>query len=160
MGELVNSEDLAGFPGTPALTDAVIEAAGESIRDECGWHIAPVLTETMDVLTSGRVAVLDTLRVVDVSEVRDQSGEVLTGWRVDKRAGVIHGLPRCRRVEVDLTHGYESCPAALKPVVIERARAIHVGGRVAQESLGSRSVSYVPGGVDDPLARYKLPPRP
>lgn len=164
MADLVTNTDMTGFPGAP-YSDAVLEAAAESVRDDCGWHIAPSATETVVVEASGGVALLPSLRVTDVTEVRDaMTGEVLADWRVDKSAGVLHDLSAAyRRVEVDFTHGYDSCPPALKPVIAERAQAMGRGGYVRQESLGSRSVSLgglEGGGALDALARYKLPPRP
>ena len=165
MADLVSSEDLTGFPGAP-FSEPVLRAAAESVRDECGWHIAPVLSETVKTVTVGNVALLPTLQVVEITAIRDaRTGDTITGWHVDERAGVVHGLPYCRRVEVDLRHGHEKCPAALLPAIADRAKAITTGGYVRQESLGSRSVAYATGpdigvGAADPLARYKLPPRP
>ena len=165
MADLVSNADLTGFPGAP-FSEPVLRAAAESVRDECGWHIAPVVTETIEVEAVGNVAILPTLRIVTITEIRDaRTGDPITGWHVDKRAGVVHGLPYCRRIEVDLEHGHESCPPALLPAIADRAKAITTGGYVRQESLGSRSVAYATGpdigvGAADPLARYKLPPRP
>lgn len=165
MVDLVSTGDMTGFPGAP-FAASVLRSAAESVRDECGWHIAPPVTETLKVRTVGPVAILPTLRIVSVSEVRDaKSGRVITGWCVDDESQTIRGLPHGRRVEVDLEHGHEACPPALLPAIADRAKAIAAGGYIRQESLGSRSVSYATGpdvgvGAADPLARYKLPPRP
>lgn len=160
---LVTTEDLAEFPGSPFSSSTVAAAAG-AVRSECGWHIAPIVTETLTVDTDGGpILMLPTLALVSVSEVRDMTRDtptVLTGWQMSA-AGMLSrpgGWPwGLSAVEVDCTHGYESCPPELLPTVVER-----MDRRVMQESLGSRSVSYAPddGGSAAVLARYKLPGLP
>src|SRR5690625_590158 len=165
MDDLVTSGELTGFPGAP-FDEGVVAAAADAVRVGAGWHIAPVRTETVDVDTdSGRVALLPSLRVIKVAEVRDaETGDVLTGWRLSKHRGTLTRKSGSwpPLIEVDLTHGYESCPPALFPVIAERAQRQRAG-LAAQESLGSRSVSYrvnydaVSAGI---LARFALPARP
>lgn len=159
---LVGSSDLVGFPGAP-FSDGVAAAAGGQVRALCGWHVAPVVTETVTVETGGSaVVLLPSLRVVSVSEVRDEDGNVLTGWKV-RPNGVLRvpgGWPDV--IEVDLEHGHAKCPGELVAVVAEFARSIKAGG-VKAESLAGRSVQLdtTPGGVSaDILARYTLPERP
>lgn len=159
---LVGSSDLVGFPGAP-FSDGVAAAAGGQVRALCGWHVAPQVTETLVVETGGSVVVLlPSLRVASVAEVRDGDGNVLGGWRV-RPNGVLRrdaGWPDV--IEVDLTHGYDKCPAELIAVVAEFARSIKAGG-VKAESLAGRSVQLdtTPGGVSaDILARYSIPERP
>lgn len=164
MDDLIRPEDLEGFPGAP-FSPAVVRAASGAIRSETGWHIAPEVTETVEVETGcARVALLPTLHVVEVSEVRDLDGDVLTGWRVNRSTGVLR-----RRdcawpdvIEVDLTHGYKECPPELLPVIAERSQR-GKAGLVRQENIGARSVSYAQHydatGVGV-LARYTLPSRP
>lgn len=165
MDGLVSWVDLKGFPGAPFSPNAVA-AAADSVRVEAGWHVAPVREETVEVETDGaRVALLPSLRVVSVSEVRDgESGAVLGGWRVSKARGVLVRKHGCwpAMIEVDLKHGYESCPPALLPVIAERAQRARAG-LVRQENIGARSVSYaqtydtVGSSI---LARFALPARP
>lgn len=161
---LVELEDLRDFPGAPFRPDVVAGAAG-AVRAEAGWHVAPTVTETVEVETGGAsVALLPSLHVVSVDEVRDLDGNVLGGWRVSKASGVLRRTagrwPEV--IEVDLTHGYERCPPELLPVVAERAQR-GKAGIVRQENIGARSLSLAQ--ADDPvsaevLARYTLPPRP
>tara|TARA_R100001244_G_scaffold6385_3_gene7478 strand:+ start:440 stop:922 length:483 start_codon:yes stop_codon:yes gene_type:complete len=160
VADLVSNSEMAGFPGAP-YAEAVLQAAGESIRDDCGWHIAPAVTETLEIQSTGPIVLIPSLLVTTVTAVRDaETAELVEGWSLDKRAGVLsrnYGWwPKV--VEVDLTHGHESCPAGLKPAIAERARAIAAGGHVRQESLGSRSISITP--LESAAARYALPPRP
>lgn len=165
MAELVESEDLTGFPGAP-FPAAVVSAAGAAVQDLAGWHIAPEVTETIEVETYGAViALLPSLRVVDVTEVRDVvTGEVVEGWRVSKSTGVLRRTSGCWPdvVEVDLTHGYAECPPALLWVVAERAQRGRAG-LVRQENVGARSISYAKdydSTGSSVLARYTLQPRP
>ena len=161
MEPLVDAGALDGFPGAP-FDLAVVLAASDSVRHDCGWHIAPEVTETVELESDGPIVALRSLRVAGVEAVRDaQTNEVLTGWQL-RRAGVLYrsgGWPRL--VEVDLTHGYEVCPHALRPVIAERAAAIARGGYVRQESLAGRSVTLAATSEGrDPLAKFQLPPRP
>lgn len=160
MVDLATVDDLAGLPGGP-FSAATVKAAGESVRRLCGWHIAPSVTETI-VLDSpgGDVLWLPSRHVTAVESVRDLTGDVpvdLTGWRWSQ-AGMLSGkFPAgFRVVEVTLTHGFDSCPPDLLPVVADRTRR-----RVMAESLGARSVTY---GTEsnhllDSLAGYRLGPR-
>lgn len=167
MADLVTPEDLADFPGAP-FAEPVVRSASESVRAEAGWHIAPEVSETLVIDSpGGRVLMLPTLRVVEVAEVRDLTGgapRVVGGWRLSQ-AGMLSlagGWPAgFGAIEVDLTHGYESCPADLLGIVAERSLRTAKDSTVVQESLGSRSVSY----RDAPLAssvlsRYRIPSLP
>lgn len=158
--------DLAGFPGAP-FSDAMVDAAVGSVRGEAGWHIAPEVTETLTVDSDGgTILPLSSLKVAAVTGVRDVTGdtpEVLTGWTL-RRSGVLErrsGWPKRRTIEVDVTHGHAETPPELLPVIADVARMLQRGGRVTQESLGSRSVSMA---NTDPmsavLARFKIPGRP
>ena len=160
IADLVQPTDLVDFPGGP-FSAATVKAAGESVRRLCGWHIAPSVTETI-VLDSpgGDVLWLPSRHVTAVESVRDLTGVQpvdLTGWRWSA-AGMLSGkFPAgFRVVEVTLTHGFDSCPPDLLPVVVDRTRR-----RVMAESLGARSVTY---GTEsnhllDSLAGYRLGPR-
>lgn len=160
---LVQPADLEGFPGAP-FPAGVVTAAGGQVRAECEWHIAPTITETVTVETGrSTVALLPSLHVVNVTAIRDEDGKVLDGWRVTKNTGVLTrkaGWPEV--IEVDLEHGYPSCPPELLPVVAQRAQRVKAG-IVTQENIGARSVSFRAEPFTasvDVVARYKLPPRP
>lgn len=160
---LVQPGDLVGLAGGP-FSDASVRSASEQIRALCGWHVAPVISETLTLDShGGKVVWLPTRRVVNVTAVRDVSGDSpreLSGWRwsQDGLLSVPGSLPCGFRVlEVDLEHGYDACPADLLPVVAGRTSR-----RVMQESLGSRSVTYGADGdrtIDQSLALYRLGPR-
>lgn len=148
---------LEGFNGGPFVQN-VVSSAGDSIRDECGWHVAPVLTMTAKVRGAGTVILLPTLKLSDVQSVVDRDGNQITGFDWFEN-GVIErrgGFPDY--VEVLFVHGYHSCPPSLLAVVAERAAA-RSGGRIKSEALAGRSVS-LEGGYDPVasrvVARYTL----
>src|SRR5690625_141824 len=127
---LVDNDDLGDLPGAP-FPATVLTAAAAAIRTDAGWHIAPVVAHTVEIETRcASVVLLPSLRVVEVSEVRDgDTGAVLTGWRVNKRTGVLRrrGGVWPEWIEVDLEHGYDACPPELHPLIAERAQRIASG---------------------------------
>ena len=162
MPPLADTAALAGFRGGP-FQSAAVEAAGDSIRAYCGWHIAPVIRERRRLRVEGDLLLLPSLRVQDVHAVTTAAGAEVPGWEWEGDAVV--RLPRHTRmrvVDVEFTHGWLDCPPALRPVLAERAAA-SAAGRVKQESIGGRSV-VLEGGYDPAgnaaVDRYRLPGRP
>lgn len=163
MSEDIWLDRLNSFRGAPFPPEAV-ESAVDSIREQCGWHIAPVREDTVDVYTVGRREfMLETLLALEVSEVRDAdnpNAEPFTGrLRVQRNGRVVAlsgRLPEYARVT--FTHGHEAFPGGLLPVVADRANAWSAG-RIRSESLASRSIS-VDAGVDpltEPMiARFRV----
>lgn len=86
------------------------------LRAVCGWHVAPLITETVSLLWDGGVAViLPTLRLDSITSVKLDGREV-KGFSWDP-AGILYlervgGRPR-RALEVTMTHGYETVPLDL-----------------------------------------------
>lgn len=142
--------DLAGFNGGP-FTQAVVDSAGDSIRDECGWHIAPEVTATVKFRGEGTLILLPTLRLTTVTSIKDRDGVEIDGvdWYengVVERAG---GFPSF--VEVTFVHGFRVCPRSLLAIVAERSAA-RSAGRIKSEALAGRSVS-LEGGYDPVSSR-------
>ncbi|HEY9310242.1 MAG TPA: hypothetical protein VIP82_20760 [Microbacterium sp.] len=89
-----------------------LAAAHGSVRRHCGWHVAPLIEETLTLDGSGgRDILLPSLRVVEVLSVTNDGVDVTT--QVDtSRAGMLR-LPsgcwtdRFGRVTVQLRHGYD-----------------------------------------------------
>lgn len=138
---------LGSYPGAP-FAAATIASAVDSIRDDVGWHIAPVRTETL-LLDSdgGRLLVLPTLRLVAVTSVRDvtdpDSPVDLDDWR-KTRSGMLYrrsGWP-CgfETIEVTIQHGFTSWPESLIPVVAERCQFAATNATIRQELAGSESL--------------------
>jgi hypothetical protein len=170
---LVLASDLTEYPGAP-FADALVESASASVRADAGWHIAPVIEDTVTLDSDGGCSLmLPSLHVVEVLAVSDVTDAdnpvVLSGWR-NNAAGVLQrgaGFPAgLATVEVDVSHGYDECPGELLPVIAERCQAAGVNRTVSQEQSGQEMVSYVGGGpvpgsrMPRALRHYKLPARP
>lgn len=177
---LATSEQLAGYPGGPFSVDT-IDATAEAIRMEAGWHIAPVVTETLTLDSDGEAALtLPTLKLVDVLAVRYWNGaatvplggwDARTGWS-ERRCSIYRsgGFPAGRRrLEVDVVHGYEQTPKALL-AGMARIMAGPSMSEVAAETLPGHSVTFRTDTVNanmvaglltsGSLAKLKLGPRP
>ena len=157
MDPLIQASDLAGFRGAP-FSDVVAEAAAESIRTECDWHIAPSEIETVKLRGGSSVLLLPSMHVTEVSSVVDSYGNAVTGWEW-LPSGVLEcpaGFPPF--ISVTFTHGYPECPKELLPIIAERAMS-QASGRVKSESAGGVSISME--STTDPtssgiLAKYRL----
>lgn len=162
---LLYPTDLNGLPGAP-FSDEVTAAAAERVRDECGWHIAPVVTETVEVsVKESGVIVLPTRRLVNVTAIRDVTDTTpvaltLSDWRW-KANGVMKCSAwsrGCRDLEVDISHGYDTCPSGLLGRAADLARRSGRGSDVRSEQVGSVAYSYAGSGGDDAaLSKYALP---
>lgn len=161
MDPLIQASDLNGFRGAP-FSAQVTEAAAQSLRTECKWHIAPSVTQTVKVRAGGSVLLLPSMYVTAVASVADMLGNVITGWDWSTE-GIIEraaGFPSF--VAVTFTHGYTTCPKELLPIIAERALS-QASGRVKSEALAGRSIS-LEGGYDPVngavLAKYIVNGRP
>lgn len=125
------------------------DAATRAIRDYCGWHVAPILEETLTLDGTGTDTVLlPSRRVVAISDVKvgDTSLDPSTyEWSLD-------GLLRCRRgcwpdryriLTVELEHGF-SDDSVLSTVVASIVARIRMdpSGMLASQSAGTQRVSF------------------
>lgn len=167
--------DLNGLPGAP-FDQSVVDEAVAALRNYLGWHVAPSRTETV-VLdgVAGPFLPLPTLhRGATVSAVRDVtvtgSPVTITGWRKLREPALYlrNGYWPCEpsSIEVDLTHGYASCPVDLRPVVAEFCRSIlAASGTLQSFHVDDYGETYDTSGgstaahVGDPKVYYRLPRR-
>lgn len=134
------------------VDDDDAQAAGESIREYCGWHIAPEVTKTLEMDSyGGSVLQLPSLRVVTVTAVTDADDAPIEGYSVSKSTGLLRrdGCLRWPRgygaVKVTLTHGFESVPDSIAAVLVAMARdtvAAATSGNVRQISHDGASITY------------------
>ena len=137
--DLLSPEDFQKFKSKDEAW--FLGAAGEAIRDECGWHIYPVISETNVPSEIGRegVIMLQSLNVVSVERLVWQGISLVpetdfivhaSGWIQLLGCGPTggHGLSRprgsqgaARAVLVDFTHGFPVMPKALAEVGYELA---------------------------------------
>ena len=170
--ELADAGQLTSYrDGDPTLLLAAAEAA---VRAYCGWHIAPVRTDTVTVDGSGaQVLPLPTMALRNVESV-DENGQPVTLADMQWSAsGFLHRpvgwTSNLRGVEVTFSHGYDDVPLEVQAVVLSvAARAAASPDGITRTQVGSVSVSFsqsatnVAGGVAlldherDVLDRYRL----
>ncbi len=159
----------------PAGVDSVAWAAAcRRIRDECGWHIAPTLTEDVRVRLTGPALVLPSMEVIEVASVAI-AGQALSedDWELmpDEPVVMLSGRWWCRHrvATVTMSHGYEECPEDLLPVLRAMASvpANLVGSQVQAGPFQVSAPAYASAGASSlsdtqrtALTPYKRPPRP
>ncbi len=168
-------DEYAGGP----FSARAIASASTSVRNDCRWHVAPVITETVTVDGClSRLLLLPTLRLVSVTAVRilddtETAWMPVTGWRIAKaEAGMLYRAVGWNHgpasIQVDMTHGYAQTPADLLPVIAARCqrnladsiltqRSETVGTRTASESYNVNRLQIEAG--QSALTAYRLPPR-
>lgn len=141
------SADLDDFPGGPFDPVAVLAAEAE-VRGYCGWHIAPVVTETQLLDGDGSEALLvRSLLVRDVVRVFDRRTDIdLVGWDWSQ-AGILTrlgGFPRGpRTVGVELTHGHSTAPRELVAYIAHLAAVYAVPeDRPTTKTVGAVTTSW------------------
>lgn len=102
-------------------------AAGETVRDYCGWHIAPikVVTDVPGVIGNHGIIMLPTLNLVSIEGLRLNGAELnpdvwqaFSGGYIEYY-GYAGRRARGQRVWVDMTHGFETLPKAVAEVGYE-----------------------------------------
>lgn len=156
---LASPADLAGFPGAP-FTDAQVDAAVQEIRNAAGWHIAPEREETiaLDVACADTRLRLPTRHLVSVDEIRDADTDDVIAADTYR---VSHALAQVKRstgwssgfeaVEVDMTHGYETCPDDVLAVIVSAINLARRDPTVRSVSLDDFSTSFTPSPLRDSL---------
>ena len=137
-----------GWPSSVSDDDAY--AAGDAIRRECGWHIAPSKTVTVGVEAGGgRILSLPSLHVTAVTSVLDSNGDAVTDFRLTQYSQL--ELPRWQcwaydEYTITMTHGFAETPRDVVAVIVDMARdyasASATAGNVRQVSLDGASFSY------------------
>lgn len=155
----------AVLPGGASVSQALVDSIAEGIQAECGWHIAPIIEETITVDSlGGSILRLPTLNLVELIEVKNtDTDEILavnpkTGWSKSGSLGLGRRAFRpgeswssssrygdkfpagFQAVTVTMRHGYETVPAELVRFVAQTARQ-----RISSETLIGRSVSFSGG---------------
>lgn len=140
----------------------------DTVMAYCGWHVAPSLTETVEVEGMGsRVLLLPSLHVTDVTAVRDEDGTAVTDWKARKN-GVVRGWWSCEELyELDIVHGYPAMPEEVQEVIDDLdsrpagSAYVQVGQvRVATDSDGAPLGAALTAAQRSVLDRYKLPSSP
>lgn len=169
---LITAADLEGVDNA----DEAARAATATVRSYCGWHVAPPLTETLE-LDGSRSSLLElpSLLVSAVSDVK-VDGVTVTGYRWS-RAGLLRydggWGAGWRSVEVTFTHGHAATPEDVRVAAIAAARRelVNPDNLRSESGPGYSRVFTIPGtgeayGVmlskveQALLSRYRVPPSP
>ena len=147
---------------TPTTAEA---AATRAIRDYCGWHIAPVLNESIILDGTGTdTLLLPSRRVLDVTSVK-VDGETLEADAYDWSAdGMLHRRHRHRRwprryrsIEVELRHGFEDMSVLADLVTSIAARVqIDPTGALASQRAGTQYVGFTTGATGGGLMASEM----
>lgn len=136
---------MEGFTGTGDLETAAMQV----IRDYCGWHIGPEITETLVLDGTGSPRLLlPTKKVAEVTQVLVAGEPVTYRWSAHGWLTLVQARfpDRERSVTVTLRHGYTSpgvldLLAALASGIAARARMSPTGAVVHQRA-GTQSATY------------------
>lgn len=128
------------------------EAAEQAVRRYCGWHVAPLITETFRLDGHGSSVVkLPTLALDDVLSVRVAGREVpveQVRWSTNGLLQLPSPAPReFGAIEVTAKHGFEDTTDIGALVASIRDRSTNMPAGVTRKQIGDVSVSY--GGLDE-----------
>lgn len=126
----------------------LLNGATAAVRRYCGWHIAPVVAETVTVDGPGGANLqLPTLRLVAVNSIT-VGGEVLASNRFDWSAlGDVRlrsgwWPTRYRSIVADIEHGFEAAPDVGQVIRQVVANGLSSPMGATREQAGAMSVSW------------------
>lgn len=134
-------------PGSVMTHDRALEAATGVIRQYCGWHVTPSITETL-VLdgNGGEVVQLPSNHVTGVDEVSVGGSAVRVDWSetgVLRLSGGGRFPKKYRSVEVTFTHGHDYAADVAGVVQAVASRLMmNPTGNVVQQRAGTQAVSF------------------
>lgn len=146
------------------------EAAEKLVRDFCGWHVAPVVTETITLDGTGsRRLFLPSLKVNEVQSVLVNGAAIAPTEFSWSEAGILYrgaGWPEgFRNVVATIVHGHAAEDARwIVDGIVERRKAAPAG-RVLNVRVGQRGMGYEHGAGSvtrlfqderDALAPYRI----
>lgn len=138
--------------GTEQVNPAFwLKAANGAVRRACGWHVAPIIDETLTLDGRGGTALLlPSKRVHEVTKVLNDGVDVTEAVKFSRKSGILTLASGWSRdvgaIEIDLRHGYDLAEvpevAALIVTLTKRAAA---GGNVVQQAIGPASQRLATG---------------
>lgn len=153
MEPLVTPEAFSAWTGgrvpvsDPRLAP-LLEGATRAVRRYCGWHIAPLLPETLTIDgTGGRLLTIPTLRMTNVDEVK-VLGDVLPtdayDWSELGNIELRHGRwpRRFRSITAKVEHGFDTAPDVAQIIMQVCAAAISSPMGATREQAGQVSVTW------------------
>lgn len=146
---LVTAEQVADASNGEIAEDdsrlsAACAGASDAIRRKCGWHVVPMVRETVKVdYEGGKVVDLPSQHVIDVEAVAVRGVPVDADW---SESGLLELASQSRRgyraVEVTFVHGYPECAdlTALASKIVLHSLASPMGA--TREQAGEFARSY------------------
>lgn len=150
-------ELLKGVP-LPDVDPVAVLAAAQRIRNACGWHIAPSITETITTAWAPRLF-LPSLYVTAVNSITVDGRPVDYDWSPAGEVRLGGGRPArpgLRSVLINVTHGYPECPMDVRDAVA-RLVAAGAGGRIKATTDGPFGTTYFDVDTSVSLDAYRLP---
>ncbi|QKS20989.1 hypothetical protein HUN58_14630 [Curtobacterium sp. Csp1] len=139
-----------------------LDAAQGAVRRFCGWHVAPVITETIRLDGTGqRTLLVPSGRILDVTAATSDGRDVLAQVDVSGK-GMLElrdgGLwsSRLGGISITLRHGYEvtEAPDVAGVIATAAARGGGPGGQIVSQAVGPANVRY--SGNDIQLLQTEL----
>lgn len=128
-----------------------LSAANQAIRTECGWHVAPIITEELVLDGPGGTALLvPSKRVRSIISATSDGRDVTDEVKFSRRAGVLTLASgwSCEvgSIELVILHGYELEEVAdVAGLVVSLTKRAASSGVIVQQSVGSASARLVTG---------------
>lgn len=122
-----------------------LNAANQAIRNHCGWHVAPIITETLELDGRGSTTLLlPSKRVHAIEKVLNDGIDVTEKVKFSRRAGILTLASGWSRdvgsIEVTLRHGYELTEVAdVAALIVTLTKRAATAGLVVQRSVGGAS---------------------
>lgn len=128
-----------------------LTAANQAIRTECGWHVAPIITESLVLDGTGDTALLvPSKRVRNIISATSDGRDVTDQVKFSRRAGVLTLASgwSCDVGSIELTieHGYEVEEVAdVASLIVTLTKRAASSGAIVQQSVGGASVKLAVG---------------
>lgn len=128
-----------------------LNAANQAIRTECGWHVAPIITEDL-VLdgTGGKNLLVPSLRIREVISAKRNDQDVTDQVKFSRRAGVLMLASgwSCEVGSIELTirHGFDVDEVPdLAALIVTLTKRAATSGAIVQQAVGSASMKLAVG---------------
>lgn len=128
-----------------------LNAANQAIRTECGWHVAPIITEELVLDGTGGTALLvPSKRVRSIISATSDGRDVTDQVKFSRRAGVLTLASgwSCDVGSIELTieHGYELAEVSdVAALIVTLTKRAATSGSIVQQSIGSASAKLATG---------------
>lgn len=159
----VSPTDLTDFQNGDATL--AVDAAMAAVRNYCGWHIAPVQSDTAVLHCADRKTLyLPTRKLVSVQSVTQGGTAVDVASMTVETSGRLRRLPGYRYswldqlITVAFTHGYDQLPPEVQQVVLACAqRTVDNPGSRPRDQVGAVSATYSQTGFNQAPSLALLP---